>query len=506
MKNTIWMDITTLMGWNRPPVGIVRTEFECANYILTLNKAEDFDYKFCKFEPSQNCYVEIPNKVLANKIEKLRNIHLTEVFVEKTVEHKITDYTFNNIPDMIFESAKKFKPVRKVRGFFRKNKENFPALFLNFKNSIKIINDITQTSPKLNKLTPVTSLLIAINKSFEPITQSNSTTTIENKSAKISNDLACSPCYFKKRDTILCMGLDWEQKSLKHLYSLKKEYDLNNLMFCYDIIPVKFPQLCVGDVAAQFARYFTDVAWISDTILCISKCSEKDLLKLLSELNAPIPKTDIVKLGCNINTPKPYFTDDNIQKLIQEPYILFVSTIERRKNHEVIYKAMGRLCDLGFEEILPNIVFVGMQGWGVSDLMKDIELDPRLKDKFILLNHVDDNDLAHLYSNCLFTVFPSLYEGWGLPVAESLAFGKLPIVSNTSSLPEVGEKFALYCDPLNTVEWAETILELLSHPTKISEYEIKIRNDYQPHSWHSTSKFILDSAKKIYLEKQVSKS
>ena len=102
-----------------------------------------------------------------------------------------------------------------------------------------------------------------------------------------------------------------------------------------------------------------------------------------------------------------------VQAATKQPFILFVSTIERRKNHEVLYRAYHLLARQGTIESLPKLVFVGMPGWGVGDLLKEIELDPLTRGMIIQLHHVSDGELSYLYKKALFCVFPSLYEGVG---------------------------------------------------------------------------------------------
>lgn len=100
------------------------------------------------------------------------------------------------------------------------------------------------------------------------------------------------------------------------------------------------------------------------------------------------------------------------------------------------------------------MVFVGMEGWGVGELLKDIELDPLTRGLIVRLNRVSDAELRVLYEAARFCVFPSMYEGWGLPVGEALSMGKVVICSNRGSLPEVGE-VVRYVDPRNPQAWAD---------------------------------------------------
>jgi glycosyltransferase involved in cell wall biosynthesis len=301
---------------------------------------------------------------------------------------------------------------------------------------------------------------------------------------------------FKTADVYVSMGLDWDQKNLEYLYQLKQDCELRVVLFCYDIIPVRLPHLCAGDVAPGFAKYFTNAAWCADKILCISDWSRRDLEQFLREVGAPIPDLSVVHLGSEVPQGPGQLPSAEIADILQRRYVLFVSTIERRKNHETLYRAYSRLINGGATD-LPLLVFVGMSGWGVNDLLSDLRLDPRIQPYIRMLNQVSDSDLSLLYEHCEFTVFPALYEGWGLPVAESLAYGKFCLASNAASIPEVGGNLIEYLDPWDIPAWTERLGRYFSHPEAVAEKEVKIRLEYRPNSWDETGAFVLAAAKQL---------
>ena len=218
---------------------------------------------------------------------------------------------------------------------------------------------------------------------------------------------------------------------------MRKRLGLKLITCCHDIIPVLYPQYCVADVARQFKEYFTRLLWSSAGILCFSEQSKRDLTWFSNSIGAPDRPIRVVRLGDTLHDKDGKVSED-IAQIGSSPFVLFVSTIERRKNHEVLYRAYHHLCAAGHRDKLPKMVFVGMPGWGVAELMKDLELDPLTHGLFIQLYHVSDIELDFLYANASFCVYPSLYEGWGLPVAEALVHGKAILCSNRGSLPEVG--------------------------------------------------------------------
>jgi len=204
----------------------------------------------------------------------------------------------------------------------------------------------------------------------------------------------------------------------------------------------------------------------------------------LEAVGAPVPLLSVVRLGCDIHDGASGPPSDEVAQLIRSDYLLFVSTIESRKNHRVVFEAYRKLLPGGKEKV-PLMVFVGMPGWGVESLMHEIANDTTTAGHIRMLNNVSDNDLAHLYQNCLFTVYPSFYEGWGLPVAESLAYGKFCLSSQTSSLPEVGGDLIEYLHPNDTDAWAERISYYSSERDALAAAEKRIKGLYEPPTWRA---------------------
>jgi glycosyltransferase involved in cell wall biosynthesis len=120
---------------------------------------------------------------------------------------------------------------------------------------------------------------------------------------------------------------------------------------------------------------------------------------------------------------------------------------------------------------VPTLVFAGRVGWLVSDFMQQLRNSNFLDGKIVHIESPTDQELEALYDGCLFTVFPSLYEGWGLPVTESHAFGRPCIASKTTSLPEAGGSLARYIDPDNTADAYRVIRETIEDQDGLRECE-----------------------------------
>jgi len=294
-------------------------------------------------------------------------------------------------------------------------------------------------------------------------------------------------------DIIVSVGLDWDHPYVDKFQYLSDAMGIKIVTCCYDLIPILLPQYCVGHVAAKFRDYFTKLSWSSSLILCISQRSRNDYIEFAQKIGAPQPETLVIPMGDNV--PKTTggrldAADDvsaDVLRATESPFLLFVSTIERRKNHEVLYRAYHLLARDGYASRLPKLVFVGMPAWGVGDLLKDIELDPLTKGLIVQLNHVSDADLSYLYEKALFCVFPSLYEGWGLPVGEALACGKAVVASAQASIPEIGGNLVTYLDPWNARAWADEILALVDNPERVRSMENAIRREYRVRTWRDTA-------------------
>ena len=463
--STIWLDVTTTLGWRRAAVGVVRTETECAAHGLRQIESAQAPIRFCCFDRALG-YREVAPSLVRDALALIAQ----PVVVSAAPE--VRDWP---APGQRGGRALVLRLINRLPAtmqcavfrFAQRHREAFRALLCAYR-------ELRQAFRLLRR--PAHGAIVALPPQL-----------------KRDRAVDCPSTPFAAGDVYLSMGLDWDQKDLAYLYAQKRALGFKAILFCYDVIPVTLPHLCVGDVAAAFAHYFANVAWCADEVLCISECTRGDLRRLLDELGTPQPSLSVIKLGCQLPVGADEIVSSEVAEVLERPYILFVSTIERRKNHETLYRAYTRLLDRG-ETNLPQLVFVGMPGWGVQDLMADLRFDYRTKPLIRMLNNVSDADLARLYSHALFTVFPSLYEGWGLPVAESLAAGKFCLASSAASIPEVGGELVEYVDPWDVPAWAERLHWYITRPDVVAQKEAAIRQHYRPTSWTTCADDILRRA------------
>jgi len=142
---------------------------------------------------------------------------------------------------------------------------------------------------------------------------------------------------------------------------------------------------------------------------------------------------------------------------LPDRYLLFVGTIEPRKN---LTRLLAAFETIHAERLSDGLVIVGKRGWLYDDFFARLEQSP-LKDAVLFPGYVMDEDLPAVYAGAQALVFPSLCEGFGLPVLEAMACGTPVVSSNASSIPEVGGEAALYFDPTDTAEITTTTRRLL---------------------------------------------
>jgi glycosyltransferase involved in cell wall biosynthesis len=293
---------------------------------------------------------------------------------------------------------------------------------------------------------------------------------------------------FTENDIVLILGKPWDNPSMERvLLDRKTEKGFKLVQVIYDLIIPLYPHLHHPSLFKTYTQYFFEAIYGSDLLLPISKSSEKDLKKFAKLLNLPIPKTKVIRLADEIVNQHDEHSKPDPR--IAKKFIICVGTIEIRKNHTLLYYAYKLAEQQGID--LPQLVIVGSRGWLSGDFQYLVEHDPLVKDKIIILDNTNDQGLSWVYANCMFSVYPSFYEGWGLPIAEALANGKVCIASNTSSVPEIAGDMIDYFAPYDAQACLELIVKYLD-PAVLKQKEAHIQQTYKTTSWDDTFTKVTD--------------
>ena len=239
-----------------------------------------------------------------------------------------------------------------------------------------------------------------------------------------------------------------------------------------------------------FDKYIKWVANNCDMILYGGATAQRDTEEYLCKLNMPIPPGYPIKFGAEIVRSLEIAKKEEIFKKlgIENDYIMAVGSIEPRKNYDTIYKAYIFMMERYSTKEIPQFVIIG-GAFGEDNLVECLKMDPRLKGKIIMLRPTDE-ELDLLYRNCLFTLLPSLYEGWSLTLPEALGYGKLCISSKVDPLIEIGKGITEFVDPLDPRAWADKIMYFYKKPEKVKEFENKIKNNWKVITWNDCAKMI----------------
>ncbi|MBI3985207.1 MAG: glycosyltransferase family 4 protein [Candidatus Levybacteria bacterium] len=248
-----------------------------------------------------------------------------------------------------------------------------------------------------------------------------------------------------------------------------------------DLSFIHFPILFAKKDLYQLTNWTKYSVKNASKIFTISQFSKSDIIDVYGVDEGKIVVT---YPGIKKPTSVRILSMDDLRKKfgIDKNYILFVGTLQPRKN---IVKLIEAFSKIEKENLI--LVVVGKKGWLYEDILSApgrLGVGERVK----FLDFVEDDDLPSLYKNALCFVLPSLYEGFGLPVLEAMKHGCPVLTSNVSSLPEAGGDAAIYFDPNNSDDIKEKIEKVIKNPSLRQEMIEKGYNQIKKFSWEKTAK------------------
>ena len=261
----------------------------------------------------------------------------------------------------------------------------------------------------------------------------------------------------------------------------------------YDLSFFDYPDLTTEENRSKCFEGVFSAAVYADFILSISEYSLKRFFE--SFPHYPKERTGVVHLGSRFtsnvqkNNRKRFFDQLEPQK-----FWLSVCTLEPRKNLRRLLQAFRIY--LENTSIKYPLVLAGGKGWMEDDLELLIDRSGLL-DHVQLLGYVSDEELAWLYSKCFAFLYPSLYEGFGLPVLEAMGFGAPVITSNTTSIPEIAGDAVHYVDPLSEIAMVEGLLKIEREKSYRKELREKAHLQSKQFSFEKSAEAVLQIYKQI---------
>ncbi len=309
----------------------------------------------------------------------------------------------------------------------------------------------------------------------------------------------------KPGDTLLVLGAPWNRERYSDIARwLRDERRMRFGILVHDLVPIRHAEWCHRGVPRTFREWHMDVLPFCDVVFANSRHTATDVEAYAREsgivLNGwvqPLPVGTGFGAAGSAAPEVAAETGD---------YVLFVSTMEARKNHALAVRIWSKLLDevaagTRAAESVPALVFAGRIGWLVADLLAQLDHTDWLGGRVRFVQDPTDTELRALYAGCLFTFFPSLHEGWGLPVTESLSLGKPCLCSSAASLPEAGGALCRYFDPESLASAYAAVVSVLDDRPGLAQWEAQVRREFRPVPWTQTARALLEAVAALEQEK-----
>jgi alpha-1,3-rhamnosyl/mannosyltransferase len=288
----------------------------------------------------------------------------------------------------------------------------------------------------------------------------------------------------QRADVIVGLGDFWCHRGhVDALLRLKGEARLIHMV--HDLFVLDHPEWSHPYFGRLVGEKLRALAPRVDRWLTTSRFVANELARFLLPKTAAI---DLVPLGADLHAPEDPAALSR-RGLVANSYILHVGTLEPRKNLITLLDAVERV-----PQAWP-LVLVGRDGWRSNEIHSRLRRAHKGAARWI--SNAADSELTSLYRGASFTVVPSLGEGWGLPIQESLAQGVPCIAARTGALPEVGGDLVRYVDPNDTDALAAAIADWSSNPAALADARRKIAHyvkQRQP-SWDDAAAQVLKSVR-----------
>ena len=266
---------------------------------------------------------------------------------------------------------------------------------------------------------------------------------------------------------------------------------IKRITMIHDLTPILLPQYHRWHSQILQRLFLKSILKNTDWILTNSRHTQNDVQKVFPFAKG---KTSYIHLGKH-SSFKPTQQADRLKQLgIHSPYFMYVGTIEPRKNLLTLLKSFEIFCT---DNKAVDLVIVGQLGWK-SEAFKAALKNHPFRDRIHLTGFVAFSDLPILYTHSIALIYPSEYEGFGLPIIEALACGTQVIAAHNSSLIEIGEEAAIFFETHNSKDLCEKMLYAQDVNMKFSEKEFNKRIKHATKfSWNRCAELFLKKVSEI---------
>jgi glycosyltransferase involved in cell wall biosynthesis len=288
-------------------------------------------------------------------------------------------------------------------------------------------------------------------------------------------------------DKLLSVGAVWTQNYIESLEQLALR-GVSVVALIYDMIPITHPSFLPAEEVERFAMYLERMLRSPIRLTTISRFSQEEIARYCRQEWGISKEVAVTPLASSASTASPVASTKIVDAgLHNAPFVFMAGSFEPRKNQKFLLdiwrSAVARLSEP------PALVFAG--GLASVAYLQELQQDARDLDRVLFFFNVEDEELAWFYENCLFTVFPSEAEGWGLPITEALDRGKYCLASDNTSLREAGEGLIFHAALQERGAWLEELHKLLRDPHTLEARTKRIRETHRTRTWADVTRAMM---------------
>lgn len=249
------------------------------------------------------------------------------------------------------------------------------------------------------------------------------------------------------------------------------------IYFVHDLIPITHPEYCRAGERNRHVKRMSTVLATAAGVIGNSQATLDELAKFGCTHDLPSSPSVAAWLGITDHLrPSPALSTPT------RPTFVVLGTIEARKNHLMLLEVWERLIER-FGREAPRLLIVGQRGWECEDVFELLDRSQTLKTAVVELGNCNDRDLACHLSGARALLFPSLVEGYGLPLVEAMRAGTPVIASDLPVFREIGEGIPDFLNPLDRPTWEKAILEYASNGSAARANQMQKLAAYHAPTW-----------------------
>lgn len=290
---------------------------------------------------------------------------------------------------------------------------------------------------------------------------------------------------------------EWSRRGLNLYHGLSHDLpwgvmpgrnETRTIVTIHDLIFIRHPELYPPWDRWMYLKKVKHSCEVADSIIAISEQTKNDLQELL---NVPAEKISVLYQAIHPRYYKAELPAPTVNRIVN-PYFLYVGAFEERKNILRLIHAFARTQ----KETQHDLVLIGKGGLvsQIRELVKSLSLESQVK----ILQDVSSQDLPSYYQSATALTYPSLFEGFGLPIVEGLMSETLVLTSMGSCFPESGGPSAFYVDPLNENDLAQNLVEIASLSAEERARRIRTGVEHcRKFHWQSTTAHLLNHYRNV---------